>query len=167
MGGEITVNSTEGEGSTFALLVPLAITADAVASPKPSPEKQSKKAKDKSGHILVVEDNKVNQLVIGKILKSLGYKWDTADDGVNALEIYNPDRHHIILTDLRMPRMDGFALATKIRELEDGSTAVPIIAISADAMEEAKEKSEQSGINMFLSKPVKVEEVRECLQEFF
>lgn len=166
MGGEITVNSMEGEGSTFALMLPLAIASDASASPKAKPEKPTKKAKDKSCRILVVEDNKVNQLVIGKILKSLGYKWDTADDGVDALEIYDPDRHHIVLTDLRMPRMDGFALAAKIRELEDGNAAVPIIAISADAMEEAKEKSVQSGINMFLSKPVKVEEVRKCLQSF-
>lgn len=168
MGGEITVDSTEGKGSTFSLMVPLVIASDATNKPEKKPVRPPINTNAKSGRILVVEDNKVNQLVIGKILKLLGYKWDVADDGVNALEIYDPDRHRIIITDLRMPRMDGFALAAKIREreMENGGTAVPIVALSADALEEAREKSEQSGINMFLTKPVKVNEVRECLHTF-
>ena len=166
MGGEITVTSTEGRGSTFALMVPLKLAEDDAPEPAQSSNAPPARFADKDSHILVVEDNKVNQLVIGKILKSLGYKWDTADDGVEAMEIFNPDIHTLVLTDLRMPRMDGFALASNIRAMDGHGADVPIIALSADAMEETKEKSEQSGINVFLTKPVKIDEVQKCLQSF-
>jgi len=166
MGGDITVNSTEGRGSTFALMVPLKIAAANELETVQALKTPAVRLADKDAYILVVEDNKVNQLVIGKILKSLGYKWDTADDGVSALEIFNPDLHTIVLTDLRMPRMDGFALAANIRAMDGPGADVPIIALSADAMEETKAKSEQSGIDVFLTKPVKINEVQKCLQSF-
>lgn len=166
MGGTITVDSTEGRGSTFALTVPLETVPDDIeVSERPASEPTPDRT-NANAHILVVEDNKINQIVIGKILKSLGYSWDTAEDGVNALEVFDPARHTIILTDLRMPRMDGYTLASEIRSLEGNGSTVPIIALSADAMEEAKEKSEQSGIDVFLTKPVKMDEVRECLNSF-
>lgn len=164
MDGEIAVTSSEGKGSTFALELTLK------AAPKPASPKTIETANDASAdangksRILVVEDNKVNQLVIGKILKSLGYDWDTADDGENALSLYDPAKHGIVLTDLRMPNMDGFALASAIRAAETDGTRVPIIAISADAMEEAKERSVESGIDHFLTKPVRVEDVKLCLE---
>lgn len=166
MGGNITVDSTEGKGSTFALTIPLEVVPKSATLPVQAPTKTTSSSRDKNAHILVVEDNKINQIVIGKILKSLGYSWDTADDGVSALEMFNPERHTVVLTDLRMPRMDGYRLASEIRALEGRGSTVPIIALSADAMEEAKEKSEQSGINVFLTKPVKMDEVRDCLISF-
>ena len=162
MDGEITVTSEEKQGSTFALelkLDPMPTKSSVKTSKNTAPtRKPGEKAR-----ILVVEDNKVNQLVIGKILKSLGYEWDTADDGRNALSMYDPSKHGIVLTDLRMPNMDGFALASAIRKDETEGFRVPIIAISADAMEEAKERSVESGIDHFLTKPVRVEDVRTCL----
>ncbi len=169
MGGEIMVDSLEGQGSTFTLQLPLEVIEKPAVKQtrkKADRSKTSSKGQNSNTRILVVEDNKVNQLVIGKILKSLGYEWDTADDGKDALQIFNPAKHDIILTDLRMPRMDGFALANAIREAEDNCDRVPIVAISADAMEEAKDRSRQSGIDRFLTKPVKVDEVRKCLEEF-
>lgn len=170
MGGNIEVDSTVGKGSTFALTIPFELASEKPAFTAETPEKiTAKPAADQSSekaHILVVEDNKINQIVIGKILKSLGYTWDTADDGVIALEMYKPDIHTIILTDLRMPRMDGYRLASEIRSMNGSGGKVPIIALSADAMEEAKEKSEQSGIDVFLTKPVKIDEVQGCLASF-
>jgi len=166
MGGAITVNSTEGRGSTFTLTVPLEVAPEETTITEQNSIEAEPNKTPENAHILVVEDNKVNQIVIGKILKSLGYSWDTADDGVSALEVFDPERHAIILTDIRMPRMDGYRLASEIRSLEGHGSKVPIIALSADAMEEAKEKSELSGIDVFLTKPVKIDEVRECLNSF-
>lgn len=166
MGGEITVESVEGSGSTFALTVPLETVAESELLPTQSPAQIPPNQDNENAHILVVEDNKINQIVIGKILKSLGYKWDTADDGITALEMFDPELHTAILTDLRMPRMDGYTLAAKIRAMDGRGSEIPIIALSADAMEEAKEKSEQSGIDVFLTKPVKIGEVRDCLRSF-
>lgn len=166
MGGEIVVESTEGKGSTFTLEIALEEGAlDELPGAASAPSLQADENIEKA-RILVVEDNKVNQLVIGKILKSLGYEWDTADNGENALELFDPEKHGIVLTDLRMPRMDGFALANAIRANETDDHRVPIIAISADAMEEAKDRSVESGIDRFLTKPVKVDDVRDCLEAF-
>lgn len=173
MGGEIIANSAEGKGSTFTLVIPLKIAANVpVAAPGVADIVDTKKTGSQETNpkekprILVVEDNKINQLVIGKILKSLGHEWDTADDGEKALEIYNPARHDIVLTDLRMPHMDGFALASAIRASETNGARVPIVAISADAMEEAKDRSIESGIDRFLTKPVKLGDVKDCLDAF-
>ncbi len=163
MDGEIKVVSKEGEGSTFSLELALAEAPD-IATDKTASSTAPAGAKGEKARILVVEDNKVNQLVIGKILKSLGYEWDTADDGKNALSMFDPAKHGIVLTDLRMPNMDGFALASAIRKGEKDGVRVPIIAISADAMEEAKERSVESGIDHFLTKPVRVDDVRTCLE---
>ncbi|MBO6504162.1 MAG: response regulator [Kordiimonadaceae bacterium] len=163
MDGEISVVSKENEGSTFSFELMLDQAPDAAATQGTNGASPARSDSDKA-RILVVEDNKVNQLVIGKILKSLGYEWDTADDGKNALSLYDPSKHGIVLTDLRMPNMDGFALASAIRQGEKDGVRVPIIAISADAMEEAKERSIESGIDHFLTKPVRVEDVRSCLE---
>lgn len=169
LGGEITVSSSEGTGSTFSLIVPLPMVEEPVETAVEEPANPNFKNTDPDtckSRILVVEDNKINQLVIGKILKSLNYTWDTADDGQSALDLYDPARHAVILTDLRMPRMDGFALAKAIRSGESDGQRVPIIAISADAMEETKDLSVQSGIDHFLTKPVKVDAVRQCLETY-
>ena len=166
MDGEILVQSKEGKGSTFTLELALEERSpEEKATVAPKPEIKID-ASDRKTRILVVEDNKINQLVIGKILKSLGYDWDTADDGENALSVYDPAKHGLVLTDLRMPRMDGFALASAIRAKEENGYRVPIVAISADAMEEARERSVESGIDRFLTKPVRVDDVKECLEAF-
>lgn len=167
MGGDISVTSTEGEGSTFTFELTLEDAAE--TSPDDSTQDATEAELDQGSEktrILVVEDNKINQLVIGKILKTLGYNWDIANDGENALELYDPGRHGLILTDLRMPRMDGFALASAIRAGESNGAHVPIVAISADAMEEARDRSVESGIDRFLTKPVKIDDVRACLQDY-
>ena len=164
--GKVTVSSSLGKGSEFMLDIPLEASTASVAMPT---QETTEVVNDHGNHlqrILVVEDNKVNQLVIGKILKSLGYQWDTAEDGLNALELFDRDTHDLILTDLRMPRMDGFALARAIRADETTAKRIPIIALSADAMDETRKLSEQSGIDAFLTKPVKIDDVRQCLNSF-
>ncbi|WP_394805411.1 ATP-binding protein [Kordiimonas aestuarii] len=168
MAGEISVSSKEGHGSTFTLTIslPLAKTPDDIRKSNIDHDTSVDLRQPEGAqlHILVVEDNHINQIVIGKILRELGCSYDTADDGILALDKFGKNRYDLVLTDLRMPNMDGFALARAIRDGEDGENHMPIVAVSADAMEEARDESARSGIDAFLTKPIKIEDVRRCLE---
>ncbi|NVJ97831.1 MAG: response regulator [Alphaproteobacteria bacterium] len=170
MGGNLGVTSTVGKGSVFTVTLPLnpagvnlkAKTDIALQSKKRAHQPAAPSAKR---HILVVEDNPINQVVITKILSQLSCSYDVAGDGIEALGQLENNRYDLILTDLRMPNMDGFAMARTIREREqEEGERLPIVAVSADAMEEARQESQKSGIDDFISKPIKIDEVRACLE---
>jgi len=114
--------------------------------------------------ILIVEDNKMNQKVIGTMLKSLGYSYDLADDGYAGYLQAKIRRYDLIFMDLIMPEMDGFESARKILEY-DKSTL--IVAFTADNMPESKRKAELSGIKDFISKPVRVEDLKKLFARYF
>ena len=103
--------------------------------------------------ILVVEDNSVNQMVAVGLLDALGYDADTADDGLAALEAFDPDRHDAVLMDVQMPRLDGYAATRAIRERESGRR-VPVLAMTAAAVEGERERCLAAGMDDFLTKPV-------------
>ncbi len=114
--------------------------------------------------ILVVEDNKMNQKVIGTMLKSLGYSFDFADDGY-AGYIQAKTRHYdVIFMDLIMPEMDGFESARKILEFDD---TILIVAFTADNLPESKKKAEMSGIKEFISKPVRIDDLKKFFTSHF
>jgi len=114
--------------------------------------------------ILVVEDNKMNQKVIGTMLKTLGYSFDLADDGISGYNCAKSKKYDLILMDLIMPEMDGFQAAQKIIDLYRN---ILIVAISADNMPETKRKAELSGIKDFISKPVRMEELKKLFAKHF
>jgi signal transduction histidine kinase/CheY-like chemotaxis protein len=114
--------------------------------------------------ILVVEDNKMNQKVIGTMLKTLGYGYDLADDGISGYNCAKSKKYDLILMDLIMPEMDGFQAAQKIIDLYRN---ILIVAISADNMPETKRKAELSGIKDFISKPVRMEELKKLFAKHF
>lgn len=114
--------------------------------------------------ILVVEDNKMNQKVIGTMLKSLGYSFDFADDGFAGLIQAKTRRYDVIFMDLIMPQMDGFEAARRILEY-DGTLL--IVAFTADNLPETKRKAELSGIKEFISKPVRVEDLKKFFSRHF
>ncbi|MBE7178915.1 MAG: response regulator, partial [Mucilaginibacter polytrichastri] len=108
-------------------------------------------------HILVVEDNPVNQMVVKMILK----KWDNvtasyANDGAEAVEILRQKQVDLVLLDLQMPVMDGYETLTAIRKGEAGlqHSSVPVIVLTADVMETTKERVFALGANEFMTKPV-------------
>ncbi len=105
-------------------------------------------------HLLVVEDNPVNQLVALGILETLGYSADTADDGVEAVDRWRERSYDAVLMDVQMPRMDGYAATRAIRELEPTGTRLPVLAMTAAAVEGEREKCLAAGMDDFLTKPV-------------
>ncbi len=115
-------------------------------------------------NVLVVEDNKMNQKVIGMMLKNLGYSYDVAEDGYAGYNMTKAKKYDIIFMDLIMPEMDGFESAQKI--LEYDKTAL-IVAFTADNMPETKRKAEISGIRDFISKPVRIDELKQLFSRYF
>jgi signal transduction histidine kinase/CheY-like chemotaxis protein len=128
-------------------------------------DSHSEKGKLRSGlNILVVEDNKMNQKVIGTMLSILGYSFDIANDGYAGYLQAKIKKYDLILMDLIMPEMDGFEASQKILEY-DKSTL--IVAFTADNMPESKRKAELAGIKDFISKPVRIEDLKKLLSRHF
>ena len=113
--------------------------------------------------ILVVEDNKMNQRVIATMLQSMGYAFDMADDGYDGYLKAKGHKYDIILMDLIMPVMDGFESAQKILEMDKSKI---IVAFSADNMPESKRKAELAGIKDFISKPVRMEDLKKLFTKY-
>jgi CheY-like chemotaxis protein len=119
----------------------------------------------KSGlEILVVEDNKINSLVTGRMLSSLGYKPDYATDGEMATKLATKKRYDLILMDLVMPKMDGYEAAKKILAMDKTTL---IVALTADNMPDARRKAELSGIKEFVSKPIRIDLLKSMLRKYY
>jgi len=118
--------------------------------------------------ILVAEDNGVNRLVITKMLERLGMVFDVAVDGQFALDRFSQTRYGLVLTDFHMPRMDGLKLTKAIREMEKatGAAAIPIVALTADALPETAATCLQNGMQDFLTKPIRLDALERILQEW-
>lgn len=114
--------------------------------------------------ILVVEDNKMNQKVISAMLKTLGYKCDTANDGYEGFNMAKNKNYDLIFMDLIMPEMNGYDAARKILATDKKAL---IVAFTADNMPEAKRKAELSGIREFITKPVRIEELKRLFAKYF
>lgn len=193
MGGSISVQSVVGKGSAFTVRVPFKLLSENLIASNGHGEKTSSKdrpveadAKDniktsmlvgpgkkeiRGIKVLVAEDQKMNQVVIKKVLGKLGISsFKIADDGALALAAYmqEPD-YDLVLMDCHMPVMNGYESAAAIRLFEaNGRTGhVPIVAITADAMDGTREKCFQSGMDGYISKPIHMEEFEEILSQWF
>lgn len=114
--------------------------------------------------ILVVEDNKMNLMVIGTMLTNLGYKFDTAEDGYAAFLQARSKKYDLIFMDLMLPEIDGFEASRKILKIDK---TVKIVALTADLMPETRRKAELTGIIDFLSKPVRTEDLKRVFSVHF
>jgi signal transduction histidine kinase/CheY-like chemotaxis protein len=114
--------------------------------------------------ILIVEDNKMNQKVIGTMLTNLGYTFDVAENGYTGYLQAKIKRYDLIFMDLIMPEMDGFESSQKILETDK---SILIVAFTADNMPESKRKAELSGIKDFISKPVRIEDLKRLFAKYF
>jgi signal transduction histidine kinase len=150
MGGEITVHSVSGEGSIFtftALLdhAPILLEKTAPQHALPLP--------DKPLHLLLVEDNDLNQLVASERLKQMGITCSIANNGQEAVEMVQQETFDAILMDLQMPVMDGLSATKEIRKLE-GFADIPIIALSAAVLQDDLTLALEAGMNDFVAKPI-------------
>jgi PAS domain S-box-containing protein len=161
MGGEIAVRSEEGKGTTFRFTVKLAIPMGAaVKRESPAPAKPAPAASGQSVHgfhILVAEDNEMNQFVVRETLKRAGCTCEIVGDGSLAIAAAENGRYDVILMDCQMPVMDGLEATRRIRQREAAnpdSRRMPIIALTAEAISGDREKCLAAGMDAYVSKPL-------------
>jgi signal transduction histidine kinase/CheY-like chemotaxis protein len=123
----------------------------------------------KNINILVVEDNLINQKLIVRILQKRGYLVDTANDGKEAMEKLSYSNYDLVLMDIQMPEMDGIEATELIRkkEKEEKAKMTPIIALTAYAMKGDKERFLKAGMNSYISKPIKQNQLMETIEKLF
>ncbi len=120
-------------------------------------------------YVLLVEDNPVNQLVCQEMLEELGYRTDVAQDGLGAVEMVATGAYDLVLMDLQMPVMDGFVATERIREFERTENTprpIPVIALTAHAIEGDRQRCLDAGMCDYLSKPFTLAQLREVLENW-
>jgi CheY-like chemotaxis protein len=166
MGGDIEVRSTQGSGSCFTLDLPLRLceppTAVSAFVPPPAPAERPSSAGNH--HVLVAEDNPVNRKFVGILLDRMHCKSTFCENGQLALELVQQEKFDMILMDLHMPVMDGLAATRAIRALNSPVKNIPIIALTADAMNNAQEEALAAGVNFFVTKPVHMARLQEAIE---
>jgi len=163
MGGQLRGESREGLGSTFTLEMPLALASTPSALPGVAPQDQA--ATEGGGRILLVEDNPVNQSVIEAMLRSLGFEVSLAMDGAQAIELVGQQRFAAVLMDCRLPQVDGYEATRRIRLLPQAE-GLPIIALTASALQGDRERCLAAGMNDYLSKPFKRTDLQRILRRW-
>jgi two-component system, sensor histidine kinase len=154
--------SQAGQGSVFTLEVPLPFAQHAQPAPLDLPAMASQ---GQGQDVLLVEDNPVNQTVIEAMLRSLGYQVSLVGDGAQAVRSASQHRYAGILMDCRLPVMDGYEATRQIRLLAE-CAEVPIIALTANALQGDREACLDAGMNDYLAKPFKRVDLQRVLQRW-
>ena len=180
MGGEVGVESAPDQGSTFWFRVRCQLATDGQDSRNterlaPDPVSSQTSATPLQGHVLVAEDNPVNALVINSMLGTLGITMTLVADGQQAVDAImqgamdeSGHRPALILMDLHMPVMDGYTATQRIRQWEEDNhrTHLPIIALTADAFEEDRQRCLAVGMDDFLTKPIAIDALKAALLQW-
>jgi len=156
MDGEVGLDSEKGNGSSFYFTVPLEkVAADKKSDFDNQNEEKELVSIDKSLRILVAEDNEVNQIVTTKMLEKEGFIVDIVETGTAAVERVKKNECDLVLMDIQMPEMDGYEATEVIRKMEKGTDKhIPIIALTASAMEKDRDLCFKAGMDDYIAKPV-------------
>ena len=153
MGGAIGVASKPGEGSTFWFEIPVTRGA---AKAIPDDDKYEPKAlgSTRSLHLLLAEDNRINQQLAVAILTAAGHEVDVVENGLQAVEAVSTKPYDLVLMDVQMPEMDGLAATARIRALPGPVRNIPIVALTAHAIAGMREEYLAAGMSGYVSKPI-------------
>jgi signal transduction histidine kinase/CheY-like chemotaxis protein len=176
MEGRMWVESEVGQGSTFFFTAKFEVQPEAeyvkapgtTALEKPMVSKPVVHKDLSPLHILLVEDNEKNRVIIQTFLKEAPYTVDTTEDGEVAVKKFTTGQYDLVLMDIEMPVMDGYVATGKIRqwETENNAEATPIIALSAHTLVEHSQKSLEAGCTAHLAKPIKKEDLLEAIEKY-
>jgi signal transduction histidine kinase/HPt (histidine-containing phosphotransfer) domain-containing protein/ActR/RegA family two-component response regulator len=171
MGGDVAVDSAPGRGSAFTVTVTLrAAPADNPLNTMLRAPSRRARAKSRTARprVLVVDDHPVNREVMVRQLDLLGIAADTVNDGVTALQAWTAGRYAAILADIHMPRMDGHEFTGRLRATEssNGGARTPVVAVTANAVKGEEERCLDAGMDAYLAKPVRLEQLRATLERW-
>ena len=166
MQGRLEFDSEPDKGSTFRVVLRQVRPPRAVEDTRETDTtvNSSTGTDSASGRVLVAEDNLINRELMAAQLELLGYEADFAEDGVEAFEQWQQKDYAVLLTDIRMPKMDGYEMVREIREREkDGDSRLAVIAITANALDDDVDKCYTAGVDDVIPKPVELEDLRNAL----
>jgi hypothetical protein len=168
MGGDVIAKSVPGEGSSFSFRMPLHALETAPRPSLPAATTDPALPGVASLRVLVAEDHPVNRQYMAALLEGMGHRPFFAGNGLEAVQAIREQRFDIVLMDLHMPLLDGVGATLAIRGLPDGVAAtVPIIALTADAFAQTRERCLMAGMNDFLAKPVSPERLSAMFRRLF
>ena len=160
MGGTIQVESERGKGSKFEVILPFEIASEEEVKDSYVKKEEKPYNRSKEKRILLAEDNELNAEIAITILEENGFKVERAEDGCKCVELFSEKPagyYSTILMDIQMPNMDGYTASRKIRGMErEDAKAIPIIALTANAFDEDRNKAFAAGMNGHIAKPIDV-----------
>jgi signal transduction histidine kinase/CheY-like chemotaxis protein/ligand-binding sensor domain-containing protein len=170
MGGTAFLSSVPGNGSTFGVRLPLPMVELPESAAEAGDAVLFKGERQQTERIirrvLLAEDNAINQKISVALLKKLSYAVEVASDGEETVELWANGRFDCILMDCQMPKMDGYQATAAIREREAAGVRTPIIALTANAMAGDKERCLNAGMDDYLTKPLRVEDLARVLERW-
>ena len=164
MGGEIAASSRPGHGSTFEFTLRLAVVEETGGAARAAGPARGSSAR--AMRVLVAEDNLVNQRVARGMLEALGHEVSVASNGAEAVKVAGAESFDLVLMDVNMPVLDGLDATRRIRSLDAASSAVPIVALTANAIEGDRQICLDAGMDGYLSKPFTMDELDAAVAEF-
>ncbi len=145
----------------------LEVLAEVTGAPAPAPAASAELPEPRGGErVLVVEDNAVNQRVVERLLGRRGLQVDLAGDGAQALARFERERYALVFMDCQMPVVDGYEATRRLRSSGAPWAGTPVVALTANALEGDRERCEAAGMDDYLSKPIRAEQLDAVLERW-